>query len=118
MHGFNHDFYVTVATVVPLLYITIFLQSRSVEGLAAKVGIPFIKGFAADMERIESRPGEGRYDVFYMRVTVMACTFALLVLATVNPIVMVFRGFFFLAFTQDDTAEEGEPGDRTRAADD
>lgn len=35
---FNPDFYIAVATVVPLLYITLFLQGRSVQHFAKKFG--------------------------------------------------------------------------------
>lgn len=37
-NNFNHDFYVTVATVVPLLYITLFLQGQQVQDFGKKLG--------------------------------------------------------------------------------
>jgi hypothetical protein len=36
--NFNSNFYITAATVIPLFYITLFLQSSVVQGLAKKVG--------------------------------------------------------------------------------
>lgn len=40
---FNHDFYVTTATVIPLLYITLILQSEQVQKFAKIVGIQYDK---------------------------------------------------------------------------
>ena len=36
--SFNSDFYITAATVIPLFYITLFLQGNLVQGLAKRVG--------------------------------------------------------------------------------
>jgi predicted membrane-bound spermidine synthase len=36
-NGFNHDFYVTAAAVIPLLYITLFLQGQLIEDIAKTV---------------------------------------------------------------------------------
>jgi hypothetical protein len=39
---FNHDFYITSATVIPLFYITLFLQGDFIDRLAGRVNATMV----------------------------------------------------------------------------
>jgi hypothetical protein len=41
--NFNSDYYVAIITVVPLLYITLFLQSAAIQDFSKKVGAVYAR---------------------------------------------------------------------------
>jgi hypothetical protein len=53
--GFNHDFYITAATVIPLLYITLFLQGQSIEEMAHKVNLALTANVAIMTRYLEDK---------------------------------------------------------------
>src|SRR5580700_9037468 len=75
--NFNSNFYITAATVIPLLYITLFLQSQIIQNLSrsflrvgAKISDQFLR--KAEMSR--------RAPLLFLDLILLAALFVLLVL--------------------------------------
>ncbi len=112
--SFNHDFYITIATVLPLLYIALFLQGDSIQNFTKKVGISYDK-VTVDLVAAIFDWFKGRFSihhtwtmiraimraVFFWSFILVPTIFALLATMVAGPFAIGYS--FWALFYQSDT---------------
>jgi hypothetical protein len=128
--SFNSNFYITAATVIPLLYITLFLQGQMIQNLQKRMDRLYYSGERTSRYRflILNLRGSGFYIILTMalagiaaealslwalyfqsdstaiRAIVLGSMLGLLVLVAASPIITIMRNLF--SGTEPDASDE------------